>query len=343
MNDWYALVNDLETSTSEPDEVSQARICKSVLAGTRVRRPHWKLITVAAILMLLTACGVVVVRYTDWFESLVDPAALTTSEDMLAAMGTPIRQSQTVDGVTVSLHGALYDGNTFLLSLSVEGLDDVGKYSSQVERGQSWMYYSRADFEHHRSENGQDFLSYEQMIESIGGYIGLTRQFDTERCLLLLEPWFDVKEGRELTLHLENLSVMGQTVEGPFEFTFTPVKKEVSRIYTGNVIMTAACGEPYVVTEVVITPLEIQVTICGTVSGQGEPPEITPVVEEVRLSTDTWTWSSKSGAWIHRDDGVGWVGVLTFGTLDQIIDPASVSAVRIDDTWVEMTQLVPVR
>lgn len=340
MNEWYGLVNDLETEVPELDELSRKRIDMAIRTGTGMRRPRWKLAAVVAVLVLLTACGVVAVRYADWFESLIDPAAPTASEDLLAAIGTPIRQQQTVDGVTIQLHGALYDGHTCLLSLSVEGLPEEGRYSSSVDPGKSWLYYSREDYERHWSGDVQYSESYDQIVESIGSYIGLTRQFDLDSCLLLLEPWFKVEEGRELTLHLEDLSVMGQVLEGPFVFRFTLEKKDNSCTYSGSIPLTTFSGEPYKLTEVVVTPLEIRASICGTMDEQGQPPESTPVIEEVQLATEGWTWSPKSGAWIHRGEDDTWEGVLTFGTLDRIIDPAAVSAIRIDETWVELSQLV---
>ena len=338
MNEWYALVNDLETDAPELDELSQKRIEMAVRKSLPKGHSKWKIVLITAVIVLLTACGVAI-QYADWFESLVDPAAPSESEDLLAAMGTPIQQQQTVDGVTVHLHGVLYDGETFLLSLSVEGIDSEGRYSSQVERGKSWLYYSRKEYEKNFDLEEQMFPAYDQIVETIGSYLHMTRQFDMDRCLLLLEPTFAVQEGRELTLHLEDFSVMGKTIEGPFSFTFTPIKKIVSCVYTGNVPLTSVGGSQYTLTEVALTPLEIQAVVCGTMDEQGRPPESTPTIEEVQLSTEGWAWSSKSSAWIRNSGDGLWDGILTFGTMNRVIDPAQVSAIRIDETWIDLSQL----
>ena len=180
MREWYELTNALETETSELDELTQKRIEMAVLSAAPKRRTRLRIALAAAVLVLLTACSVAAIRYANWFGALVNPYAPEDSEDLLASIGTVIGQRQTVDGVTVTLHGALHDGNYFLLSLSVEGLQEK-RYSSQINDGDSWLSYSPAALRQILSENNLPELTaeqYKQMVQPQGCRVILRRQFD---------------------------------------------------------------------------------------------------------------------------------------------------------------------
>ena len=122
MNDWYDLTNDLDTEVRPVDELAHARVVR--LAKTALPR-RWKKRWVAAALaavLLLSACGYAVAtgRFSDWFWNYSqDPQAPEGSEDLLAGLGTVIGQSQTVNGTTITLDGALWDGNNLVLSIMV--------------------------------------------------------------------------------------------------------------------------------------------------------------------------------------------------------------------------------
>lgn len=335
MNEWYELVNDLETKTNEPDELTAKRIERNAAAALPKRRSRLKIALIAAAILLLTACGVTTLRFADWFGTLTNPQDPAASEDLLSSLGTVLAQTQTVDGVTMTLHGALYDGETFLLSLSVEGLEET-RYSSSVDPGASWLYSSRAEWERGAEKAGIETSYYDQLIQSGMFTVNISRQFDMDRCLLLIRPVMMPKEGQEVVLHLEDLQVMGQTVSGPFTFTFTPEKKTVEQTYNCDVQLTAMSGEAYTVTQVVITPLEIRVQICGQLDSSGSPPENTPCIEDIRTAEGADSWAYGSGSWIQNGGDGTWVGRLTYGTLERILDPASVTAVKIDDTWLEL-------
>ena len=340
MREWYELTNALETETSELDELTQKRIEMAVLSAAPKRKTRLRIALAAAVLVLLTACSVAVIRYANWFGALVNPYEPEASEDLLASIGTVIGQSQTVDGVTVTLHGALHDGNYFLLSLSVEGLQEK-RYSSQVSGGDSWLSYSPAALRQFQSEKNLPELTAEQhiqMVRSQGSGVILRRQFDQERCLLLAEPVWIPETNREVVLHLENFEVQGQTVAGPFEFTFTAEEKEVSRTLSGSVSLTAKDGTPYEVTGVCVTPLQISVSVRGSMNEQGQPPAETPMIDGVRLSGEDWTWSSRSVSWIGNAGNGFWDGDLRQGPLERIIDPDTVEAVQIDGVWVDLKQ-----
>ena len=124
MNEWYDLTNNLDTDIPPLDEISQARIEKRIRSALPRRRKRRALAAVIAAVLVLTACSYAVAtgQFSDWFRQVAeDPAEPEASEELLSSIGTVIGQSQTVDGVTMTLNGAIWDGNTMLLSLTMTG------------------------------------------------------------------------------------------------------------------------------------------------------------------------------------------------------------------------------
>ena len=61
-------------------------------------------------------------QFSQWFPRFEqDPAAPEAVEAVLAKMGTAVRQSKTKNGVTATLNGAIWDGDTLRMSLTVNG------------------------------------------------------------------------------------------------------------------------------------------------------------------------------------------------------------------------------
>ncbi len=87
------------------------------------RRLDWRLIAIAAALLLLSACAYAVAtgQFSQWFPRIwMDPEAPETSEEIVSRMGTVIGESQTVDGTTVTLNAAVWDGRELRLSLTAD-------------------------------------------------------------------------------------------------------------------------------------------------------------------------------------------------------------------------------
>lgn len=341
MNKWYELANGLETEETPLDEMAVRRVKIQVQTALPKRHTRWRIAAVAAALLVLTACSVLAARYSAWFRDMAaDPAEPEASEDLLASMGTVINQSQTVDGVTVTLHGALHDGENLLLSASVQGVHAEGRFDGSGETEESWLYYSKEDLEPIYKEQYADewetFLGYyEQMVPEIQ----ITRPYDPETGskLLLIEALLTPEAGRELTLHLEQVEFGDFVIAGPFEFTFTPEVRDVAWVYAGEIPMTLDGGVEITVTEVRITPLQVQVTCQGTMDSDGEPPQVE--LEEVELSSGETAWASSSGGWIWNDGDSAWGGKLRYGPYDRVVDPALVAAVQINGQRLELSQL----
>lgn len=108
----------------------------------RRRRLDWKLIALAAALLLLSACAAAAFtgQFSQWFPWLgVNPDAPEASEAVMARMGTVIEQSQVVDDMTVTLHAAVWDGETFRLSMTAEDPNMPEEWDEAFWRG-SWIY-----------------------------------------------------------------------------------------------------------------------------------------------------------------------------------------------------------
>ena len=70
--------------------------------------------------------------FSKWFPRLeLDPKAPEATEAVLARMGTAIQQSKTAGGVTATLNGAVWDGDTVRLSLVVK----APNIPKEVEKG----------------------------------------------------------------------------------------------------------------------------------------------------------------------------------------------------------------
>ncbi len=121
----------------------------------RRRRLDWKLIALAAaLLLLLSACAAAAFtgQFSQWFPWLgVNPGAPEASEDVMARMGTVIEQSQTADDMTVTLHAAVWDGETLRLSVTAEKPDMPEAWSEELWRG-SWIYWEECHFSMRRDQ-----------------------------------------------------------------------------------------------------------------------------------------------------------------------------------------------
>ena len=155
MNEWYTLTQSLETDVLPVDEFSQKRIETRVRAALPRRKKRPQLIAVLAAVLILTACGYAAAtgQFSQWFWSVSDLQEPESDEDLLAAMGTVIDQSQTVNGDTVTLHGAIWDGKTLMLSATIESdsiptdtWTNVDTHDSQLHASKESMIKSYLEY-----------------------------------------------------------------------------------------------------------------------------------------------------------------------------------------------------
>lgn len=348
MNEWYELVNTLDTDVPPLDEMSRSRVETRVRAALpRRRRRRWAVAAIAAVLVL-SACGYAAVtgQFSQWFWNRADSQTPELSEDLLASMGTIIGQSQTVNGITVTLNGAIWDGKSIVLSLSLEGADLPESYWSDVNRGDSWFTSSRSQAKAMLQTHFPDMTEAEvdayldQYLETKRLFSVITATYFYNRQTGSYEMQVEAEiypsgDSQELTLHLENLDIGGTLLQGPFEFTFTVDLHPVKQVYWGEVDMEPAEGTPIRVTKVTLTPLYVSVSC----TGHGEDP-LSLSIKALRIAGTEITGLSREGSnsWRSGPDG-SWDGSVGCGPFRQVIDPAAVEAIRINDTWLELDQM----
>ncbi len=193
------------------------------------RRPDWRMIAIAAALLLLSACGYAVVtgQFAQWFPTIrMDTKAPEASEEIVSRMGTVIGEPQTVDGATVTLNAAVWDGQELRLSLTAdipdlpEDFDLESLYDLECRLGlaedQREAYLRKkiarihADSHIDSTEEEREELvradledPYEPFRTS---FFRAARQEDGTLILQGMTALFDYVEDPELTLHIENLA-----------------------------------------------------------------------------------------------------------------------------------------
>lgn len=333
MDEWYALTNDLETTLPCPDPLVAARIA-AMAAARRPRRPlFWRLAAIAAVILLLAACGAAAFRFSDWFGSLADSHTPENDEALLASMGTVIDQSQTADGVTLTLHGAVWDGNHLFLSLSASG---QAFPTGSIVSDRSWLFLSRAQYEselladvpaHWTAEKRENAL---QFYDSITANPSHAELYCADGQILVQQEFSSDLDQTELTLHLENLALKNGSLAGPYEFTFTITRSHARRSFAGAARLEPEDGPAITVTRVEITPLQTQVWFTGSGTFREETAN-TLQLDRLLTASGSPYCSARSRTLQHNEDG-SWNGSLTLGPLDRVLDPDSVTALVISGT-----------
>ena len=366
MNDWYDLTNNLDTNVPPLDEISQARIESRVRSALPRRRKRRALFVAIAAVLVLTACGYAVAtgQFSDWFRQVAeDPVEPQASEELLASIGTAIGQSQTVDGVTMTLNGAIWDGNTMLLSLSVDGVP-LSQWQADVKTENSWLRSSDAAIkssllEQHPDLTEEDINTYLQSIKDLSGtwnFLRLTFFYDrdTDSCTLLAQREVTSRKNQvELTLHLENLSYQVSTISegkrttqdisisGPFEFTFTVQQKDATVHYTGRTLLAQREGYDIYVTGAEVSPFRAKITYELSVplsEGQYDSEAIhsATAVDLIRVNGEEYNPTTSRGSTLEQDEDGNVHGSAYTGSFDRIVDPAQVEAIRVGGAWLEL-------
>ena len=362
MSDWYDLTNSLDTNVPPLDEVSRARIEKRVRATLpRRRKRRWLVMAIAAVLVL-SACGYAMVtgQFSQWFRQVAaDPAEPEASEELLASIGTVIGQSQTVDGVTMTLNGAIWDGNTMLLSLTLTGEDIPGCLWEQVDAKESWLLQSEAEMRKSLSLQAPHLTEEEidQMMELIWknsvrfSHLEITGARDDETgsfCLLVKdEARRSLYESNELVLHLENLEFHDMTIAGPFEFTVTARQKDTTVRYTGRTLLAEREDYDIYVTGAEVSPFRASITYELSVpfpEGQYDSEDIhyAVAVDRIRVNSEEFSPTSSRGSTTEQDEDGYIRGSGYTGSFDRIVDPAQVEAIRVGGVWLELDTLTQV-
>lgn len=341
------------------------------------RRLNWRLVAIAAALLLLSACAYAVAtgQFSQWFPRRgVDPSAPETSEGVLSGIGTAIGQSVSVGDETVTLNAALWDGTSVWLSLSVEGphIPEAVRQNTPLDtsgcrlslRQDQWEAYTRNSLEQFYAETEPE-LSPEQVESAVQARLGQEARtepmhldvLDHGENTLTLEVTsplvtglFPETEQPELTLHLENIATCVDEdgtpretapdeviLKGPFTFTFTLERPALAL----SIRYDAANAE--------LPPLDIPYRFTGfqlsttglTAFYAAQDPKELPGPGEILILTDS-LW----GLWTEDGTHVDLTGMGGGGGGDHVgldypypIDPAAVTAVDVAGTRVELSEL----
>lgn len=203
---------------------------RETVSPRRRRRLNWRVIAIAAALLLLSACAVAVVtgQFTQWFPSIwMDPKAPEVSEEIVSRMGTVIGEPQTVDGASVTLNAAVWDGQELRLSLTAEVPDLPEDFSSEapfydlecrlIMAEDQREAYLRKEIARSHANSHIDLTEeeLEELVQSHLEYpddpdfhsvVRAARQEDGTLIFQVMAALFDYVEDPELTLHIENLA-----------------------------------------------------------------------------------------------------------------------------------------
>lgn len=205
--------------------------------GIYRKRLDWRLIAIVAALLLLSACGYALVtgQFTQWFPGIwMDPKAPEVSEEIVSRMGTVIGEPQTVDGVSVTLNAAVWDGQELRLSLTADIPDlpedfsfDAPFYDLEcrltLAEDQREAYLRKetarihADSHIDSTEEEREALIRSDLEDpykpDIHSAVRAARQEDGTLTVQVQASLYDYVEKPELTLHIENLAIY-KTEEG---------------------------------------------------------------------------------------------------------------------------------
>nr|WP_326126765.1 DUF4179 domain-containing protein [uncultured Oscillibacter sp.] len=267
--------------------------------------------------------------FTSMFPGYADGARdPKAAEAVLSSMGTLIGQKQTVNGVTLTLDGAIWNKDKMLLSFAIDGAKipkdvpsdiylnrDVMQVTLAEHQRETYVRSETVELERPFSESRaprtqaeldasvQDQLKRgEPMLFHLPT---LVRSGGKDR-LLLSVSILPYVEKPELTVHMENLVLFKNAegkygsqprdgcepltlVSGPFDFTFTAEKHLKPLVYTGAVNTTVQ-GIPVQVQKVTVTAFTAQVEYetLQKLDLQNDYTNETKKLDPVRLS-GVWT------------------------------------------------------
>ena len=320
--------------------------------------------------------------FSQWFSRLgVNARAPKASEEVLARMGTVIKQTKTVGGVTVTLNAALWDGTDLWLSFDVTSPnipEEVQQYTplgsekcSLRLRDDQWREYTRNLLAESCAEMGMSPEETEKTIQaelakgqkgsmmlSPEARKGNTLSFQSNDGLFC-SRWFTETKQPELTLHLENLAPYDSRdkvfLKGPFDFTFRLEKLIPPVQYEGADVKATVMDVPLHFTGFQISALALTAYFDDPLDSLRPQPGETLTPEQQsklhKVMVDTWSASVESvrGLWtkdgsyvdLSNTDCSGGSSYITKNLLYPL-DPAAVTAVDVAGTRVELSGLKPV-
>lgn len=320
-------------------------------------------------------------QFSQWFSRLgMNAKAPKATEEVLSRMGTVIKQTKTVGGVTVTLNAAVWDGTDLWLSFDVTSPDipeEVRQYTplgsekcSLRLRDDQWREYTRNLLSESCAEMGMSPEETEKKIQaelakgqrgsmmlSPEARKGNTLSFQSNDGLFC-SRWFTKTKQPELTLHLENLAPYDSRdkvfLKGPFDFTFKLEKQIPPVQYEGADVKATVMDIPLRFTGFQISALELTAYFDDPMEpllpkpGETLTPEKERELQRMMMDASLASGESVRGLWtkdgnymdLSNTESSGGGGYITKNLLYPL-DPAAVAAVDVGGTRVELAQLKP--
>lgn len=311
-------------------------------------------------------------QFSDWLLSAAgNPQG---AKEVLASVGTVLGQSQTVNGVTLTLEGAVWNGKLLQLSFDIQGAsipkdipsgttlngdssqitlpeDQRRVYLSEHEEAVEKILTEAGVLDKPSTQAERDAKVQSQLSR---GEPRLMHRFQLIRgggkeTLMMTVSGLDYVEQPELTVHLENLVIYQKlnpndkfktafTLSGPYDFTFTLKKHLQPRIYKGPADVTVN-GIPIEIKEITVTAFGAKLQY-----GAKQADTTSQQLEPIRM-TGVWT---KDGKFVEaagigenrafdalKENAQG----LASNSHPSLLDPAGVTAVSLGGIRVDLSKL----
>lgn len=311
-------------------------------------------------------------QFSDWLLSAA--GSQEEAKEALASAGTVLGQSQTVNGVTLTLEGAVWNSKLLQLSFDIQGADipkdipsgtTLNCNSSRITmpEDQRRVYLSEHEeaVEKILTEVGvldkpstQAERNAEVQAQLNQGEPRLMHRFQLIRgggkeTLMMTVSGLDYLEQPELTVHLENLVIYQKlnpndkfktafTLSGPYDFTFTLKKHLQPRLYKGTADVTVN-GIPIEIKEITVTAfgakLQYGAKQADTTSQQLEPIRLTGVWMKDGKFVEAAGIGENRAFDALKENAQG----LASNSHPSLLDPAGVTAVSLGDIRVDLSKL----
>ena len=271
-------------------------------------------------------------------------------ESLAQQLLTVIGDSQTADGVTVTLDAAMRDEESILLSFTVEGDSRLTPSAGRLELEKSGMYpyltkeelkkilpdVSDQEIQQYLDnmkklqESGDDFLKGYQELTAFEGEDG------SQHMLMQLDTSSDVEI---FDVHLEDFG----GIPGPFDFRITVPEKGEPLVYTGSIPFTAAGAAgnaEMTLTKVTVRPMSgVSAELVLSDSTGTLPENDQEFNESITVDMVRWNGMEAGNSSTARHTEGNTVATTMKDYAGKAITPEDVTAVKIGSQWIEPNQM----
>ncbi len=294
--------------------------------------------------------GVTASEMRNWFGTSIAKIMSDEQVESLAQqLLTVIGDSQTADGVTVTLDAAMRDEGRILLAFTVEGDRKLTPSAGRLECEKSGIYPYLTKEELKKilpdvsDQEIEEYLAYMKEQQESGdyflkGYQELTAfegEDGSQHMLMQLDTSSDVEI---FDVHLQDFG----GIPGPFDFRITvPVKGE-PLVYTGSIPFMAAGNVEMTLTKVTVRPMSgVSAELVLSDSTGTLPENDQEFNESITVDMVRWNGMEAGNSSTARYTEGNTVATTMRNYAGKAITPEDVTAVKIGSRWIELDQMTP--